>query len=119
MRGASRALASLGRRQRLAVAVVAACSAAALAARASGAPVWLQAAVGTTGLLAAVVALGLAVAHTRAERVEEWSSLLARPIARVAELLSADGIYALGVDTEAPNAVAAFPSAGVHAPYVE
>lgn len=118
MRSGSRVLTSLGRWQRLAIAAVAFFGAAIASARALGAPTWLQVAIAACSALAAMVAMFLAVAHARAERADEWSSLLARPPARVADALSDNGMYALGVDTEAPEAVVHFPGAQAHAPYV-
>ncbi len=119
MLSASSALASLRRQQQLAAAVIAVCGAAVVISRVAGAPFWLQTAIAAIGVFAAVAALGLSIAYARVESRHEWSTLLARPILRVSDALTPTSIYALGVDTEAPDAVAIFKGSPTHSPYVE
>jgi tetratricopeptide (TPR) repeat protein len=71
------------------------------------------------GVVGALVALALGVMQLRAEGREERAELWQRPPGKVGALAGGDGAYALGVDTEAREALDAAGLVGLrHAPYV-
>jgi hypothetical protein len=73
------------------------------------------------GVLGALTALGLGVTEVTAQRHETRSRLWrgGRPPRRVSDALADDGMYGLGVEVEAREALEAAQLTGRHAPYVE
>jgi uncharacterized protein len=86
--------------------------------RALGGSRGVAAAFAAVGVLGALVALVLVLLHRRAQVCEERQALWWKPPQRVRELAAGDGIYALGVETEAPEALETAGLGGrSHAPY--
>jgi TPR repeat protein len=89
--------------------------------KAAGGPTWLAIVVPAVGVLGAVIALALGVAevrtHRREARAELWRD--GRSPRPVNVALADDGMYGVGVETEAREALAVAQLTGTHAPYVE
>jgi cellulose synthase operon protein C len=112
--------AAIGRTAKLTALGFGALAAIGLLVKAAGGATWLAvvfAAIGTMGALGALV---LGALQVSAEKREAREALWRERPRSVAETLSNDGIYAVGVETEAREALQAAGLAHrVHAPYVE
>jgi tetratricopeptide (TPR) repeat protein len=87
--------------------------------KAAGGSTAVAIAFAAVGVIGALAALTLGVLQQRAEGREERDTLWVKPPAKVGELTAGEGIYVLGVETEAPEALDAADLHGhEHAPYV-
>jgi tetratricopeptide (TPR) repeat protein len=90
------------------------------AVKAAGGPTWLGIVFAVVGAVGALLALALGVLQVRAERREAHDALWGPRPERVAERVAAEGVYELGVEVEAPEALEAAGLGGrSHAPYIE
>jgi hypothetical protein len=89
--------------------------------KAMGGSRWLAIVFAAIGVVGALSALALGVAEIRAQRHETRARLWrgGRPPRRVTEALAEDGMYEVGVELEAREALDAAHLTGRHAPYVE
>ena len=108
-----------GRHDRLLQGTVATALLAAAVLRVGGGPLWASLVVAMVGLLAAAARMLVLDRQFAAEDAEAWRDLLFADIERIDQIAARHGFYDLGVESEAPDALAsagAFESG--HAPYI-
>src|SRR4051794_3544625 len=112
--------ADIARRDRLVQGLAGTGMAAGVLLKIAGAPTWMAIVVAAVGVAAAFARLVLEVLRYRVERREVWDALLVEPPRRVRDLVEQCGFYDLGVETEAPEALAAAGQADrTHAVYLD
>ena len=109
---------AIGQAGKLAALMFGVLTALGLLVKAAGGSTWLAIAFSGVGVIGALVALGLGAAEVQAQRREAADSLWSRPPMRLKSALADDGMYRLGVDHEAREALEAVGVDDDHAPYV-
>lgn len=96
----------LDRANKLAAALFAVFAAAAVFAKAIGAPAWSALAFALVGVVGALVVLVLVFLHQRKQEIERREAMTLGPAVLLREAASAQRFYDLGVETEANEALA-------------
>jgi hypothetical protein len=84
----------------------------------AGGATWLAIVVAALGVAGTVIALGFGAAEVGAQRREARAALWRRAPCAITVALANDGMYAVGVDKEASEALRIAGVTGRHAPYV-